>query len=250
MGISPETHVILYDAHGVFSSPRALFTFRAFSHNNSSVLNGGLPRWIEEGYRFESGDLHGAASTPARYPPPKFNADVIKTYAQMVNNAAHPLADPETGIVLDARARGRYLGTDPEPRPGLPSGHIPNSFSLPFSHFTNTHMFSNEAFLAEHPTFPFKMYTTLAEPGVLEHKLIKSIGRDRANAVLSGERRVVATCGSGMTAAVLWLGLSYIWEGQQLPRPTTISLYDESWTGYAGRPESKIDKAETYKEYD
>lgn len=55
-GITPTTHVVFYDTHGVFSSPRALFMFRAFGHDRSSVLDGGLPRWKDEGLKTETGE--------------------------------------------------------------------------------------------------------------------------------------------------------------------------------------------------
>ncbi|KIJ40195.1 hypothetical protein M422DRAFT_210039 [Sphaerobolus stellatus SS14] len=238
LGISRDSHVVLYDSHGLFSSPRALYMFRAFSHVNSSVLNGGLPRWVDEGYPIESGPLHGASSTSGKYPVPELNKDAVRSYSQMVNNSNLPASDPTSELVIDARSRGRYLGTDPEPRP-IPSGHIPNSFSLPFNVFTESHEFTNTSFLQSHPAFPFKSYTTLRPPTEINAELTKAVGPVYAESILEGERKVVATCGSGMTAAVLWIGLSSVWEarGRQLP---TLGIYDESWTGYASRKESKI----------
>ncbi|KAF8523064.1 Rhodanese-like domain-containing protein [Hysterangium stoloniferum] len=238
LGIAPHSHVILYDTHGVFSSPRALFMFRAFSHTNSSVLNGGLPRWVDEGHQVETGSESHASGPTVSYPTPTLNPAVVKSYAQMVTNSALQRSDSVADLVVDARARGRYLGADPEPRPGLPSGHIPNSFSLPFNHFVQPRASAYPAILEAHPSYPYKSYTTLRTPDEITEQLTQAVGVEYAGQILNGQRSAVATCGSGMTAAVLWLGISSVWEAQG--RDFTMGIYDESWTGYAARAESKI----------
>ena len=125
--------------------------------------------------------------------------------------------DSTSELVLDARARGRYralpsfptkscsflfrfLGTDPEPRPGLSSGHIPNSFSLPFNLFLtqNINIVSGET------------YTTFKTRDQILEELKKAVGEQETQAILEGKRKVVASCGSGMTAGVLWLGLNLL----------------------------------------
>ena len=104
----------------------------------------------------------------------------------------------------------RFLGTDPEPRPGLPSGHIPNSFSLPFSLFLtqNTNIVSEET------------YTVFKTRDQILGELKKAVGDEETKAILEGKRKVVASCGSGMTAGVLWLGLNLL-------GVKGIALYDE-----------------------
>jgi len=129
-------------------------------------------------------------------------------------------------IVLDARSRGRYDGTDPEPRPGLSSGHIPNSLSLPFNMFLQTQT---------SPTC--SQYTTFKTPPELRNALLEAVGEKHAELILRGDIPIITTCGSGMTAAVLWLGL------RLLNVDKDVSLYDESWTGYALRSSSKIEKS-------
>jgi thiosulfate/3-mercaptopyruvate sulfurtransferase len=135
----------------------------------------------------------------------------------------------------------RFHGTVPEPRPWLSSGHAPNAVSLPFSTLLT-------------PTSPNdpSAYQTL-----LPHDQLRKVIADAAGGeaglerVLSGERKVITSCGSGMTAAVVWLALHEL--GAQ-----DVALYDEvrslspcfsgraterrsqSWMGYAGRKESKI----------
>lgn len=84
----------------------------------------------------------------------------------------------------------RFLGSDPEPRPGLSSGHMPNSFSLPFN-----------TFLESRP----EGFTVFRQPEEIQQQLINAVGADNVEAILSGKASVTTTCGSGMTAAVSYL---------------------------------------------
>lgn len=104
----------------------------------------------------------------------------------------------------------RFFGTDPEPRPGISSGHIPNSFSLPFNLFLtqNTNIVSEET------------YTTFKSRDQILEELKKAVGEEETRAILEGKRKVVTSCGSGMTAGVLWLGL-------KLLGVKGVALYDE-----------------------
>ncbi|KAF9270457.1 Rhodanese-like protein [Marasmius fiardii PR-910] len=222
-GIRPDTHVVLYDTHGVFSSPRALYMFRSFGHSNSSIVDGGLPLWEMEGLWIESGQEQ--VPQKSQYPKPTFDTNSVRSYEQMVENADQDLSSQDVEVVLDARSRGRYLGTDPEPRPGLSSGHIPHSFMLPFNMFLQT----NQG--------PTATYTTFRSTTDIRKALHEAVGSSQAESIINGQRSAVTTCGSGMTAGILWLGL------RLLGAPKT-GLYDESWTGYAMRPTSKIAKGE------
>ncbi|PAV21810.1 thiosulfate sulfurtransferase [Pyrrhoderma noxium] len=225
-GITRDTHVIMYDSQGIFSAPRALFMFRAFGHANSSVLDGGLPRWEAEGFSTEPGSI-ALLSKPekASYPTPSYDKGVVKSYDQIVANAAlDPESDPSASLVVDARPNGRFTGQDPEPRPGLSAGHIPYSLSLPFTTFLETHQAPNG-----------QSYTSFLPKDKILEALEGKIGAKNTQDVLEGKRSIVASCGSGMTAGVLWLGLSIL--GVKSP-----AIYDESWTGYAMRESSKIVK--------
>ncbi|KZV77623.1 thiosulfate sulfurtransferase [Peniophora sp. CONT] len=229
LGITPDTHVVLYDTVGVFSSPRALFTFRSLGHTKSSILNGGLIRWEEEGLEVDGGEPAEITAT-SEYPAPTLQENSIQSYEQIVENSkADPAQDADASLVLDARPRGRFLGTDPEPRPGISSGHMPHALSLPFNAFVK----ANTIFGSD------KSYTTLLSPEEIRGVLEKTFGQSGAQEIMEGKRKITTTCGSGMTAAVLWLGLKTVNEG--IP----ISLYDESWTGYAMREKSKIIKEES-----
>ncbi|GAA5832585.1 hypothetical protein JCM11251_001377 [Rhodosporidiobolus azoricus] len=260
LGIKRESHVVFYDSQGVFSSPRAAFTFKHFSHPNVSILDGGLPRWIAEGLPISTtspSNPNPHALLPGekpRYQPifsellyavkPRVESYFIADIEDLFSDYKVPegeelsntlqwkdvVANTDKGegqgdAVLDARPAGRFHGSDPEPRAGLSSGHIPYSTSLPFS-----------SVLSE-PSATEPSYKTLKSPEELEGVFEGALGREEWEKVKSGERGVVTTCGSGMTAAVLWLAL------QRAGVSEKVGLYDESWTGYAQRPESKIVKS-------
>ncbi|KAG6832207.1 hypothetical protein H0H92_004172 [Tricholoma furcatifolium] len=207
-GIEKNTHVIIYDTHGVFSSPRALFMFRTFGHHRSSVLNGGLPAWLASNLSSESGALTPIVTTT--YPTPQLQIEALRNYEQMVNNSAAATSSSHaTDLVLDARSHGRFTGVDPEPRPGLSSGHIPNSLSLPFN-----------LFLSQNKASDGTTYTTFLPDKEIRKVLENAVGLKRTNMIIDGSLPVTTSCGSGMTAGILWLGL-------KLLGVEKISLYDE-----------------------
>ncbi|CEQ42813.1 SPOSA6832_04677, partial [Sporobolomyces salmonicolor] len=260
LGIARESHVVVYDSTGVFSSPRTAFTFKHFNHPLVSVLDGGLPRWESEGYPIDTSppanpnphalpDGHRPAYGPifsellyAKKPRVEsyFIADIEENFTEYkveegqerddVRQWEHITANIAKGenggeVVLDARPEGRFHGTSPEPRPSLSSGHIPHSLSLPFSAVLS----------AESSTSP--SYKTLLPAAELEKVFEHAMGGETWQQVKKGERGITATCGSGMTAAVLWLAL------QRAGASEKVAIYDESWTGYASRPESEIIKS-------
>lgn len=215
-GIEPDTHVVVYDTHGVFSAPRTAFTFKAFGHLNVSVLNGGLPAWIDNGLPTESGEPTSVTKTT--YPEPVLQDGIIRSFDEMVANAKMASRGQ---TVFDARSKGRFDGTDPEPRPGLSSGHIPHSLSLPFPTLLKTVSAKDG-----------KQYTVLKDQIELWRTLSDTVGGTEAldklrQASSGGELAATNTCGSGMTAAAIWLALQEI--GVQ------SSIYDESWMGWASR---------------
>ncbi|KAM5538236.1 hypothetical protein V8D89_008123 [Ganoderma adspersum] len=230
LGISPSTHVVIYDSHGVFSSPRALYMFRTFGHHRSSILDGGLPGWLSHGGTTQH---EQQKFMRVKYAAPTLDGQAVKKYEQMVENAElDPTKNVEAYYVLDARSKGRFLGSDPEPRPGLSSGHMPHSVSLPFTAFLETHSIPEDAASKIKGDLPLT-YTRLRSTQGILLALEESLGPQRAKEVLEGKRHVVASCGSGMTAGVIWLGLKSL-------GVDGVGIYDESWTGYAMRPESKI----------
>ncbi len=119
LGISNDDRVIVYDGAGLFSAARVWWTFRAFGHDDVAVLDGGWPRWTQQGRPVETGSVSPAPRT--------FRADIRPSLITTLDQVrAH------NGQIADARGAGRFEGTVPEPRPGLRSGHIPGSRNLPF----------------------------------------------------------------------------------------------------------------------
>ena len=198
LGIGARDRVIVYDSRGVASAARVWWTFRAFGHDAVAVLDGGLPRWRAEGRPVESG-------TPAPRPR-KFTArlrrSLVRDLAAMRRNVTMRKAQ-----VLDARSRGRFAGTEPEPRAGLRSGHIPGSLNLPYDEL-------------------YQRDGTLLPPQELTAKF-EAAGLDLG-------KPVVTSCGSGVTASVLALGL------YAAGRPD-VAVYDGSWTEWGGRADTPIE---------
>ncbi|PWZ03000.1 Rhodanese-like protein [Testicularia cyperi] len=220
-GIDPATHVVVYDTHGVFSSPRTAFTFKAFGHAKVSVLNGGLPAWIDAGLPREQGDP--AKHEAKQYPEPVLEDGIVRSFDEMVANAK---MGARGQTVFDARPKGRFDGTDPEPRAGLSSGHIPHSVSLPFP-----------TLMKQVEGKDGKKYSVLKDQIELWRLLSDTVGGMEAldklrQASSGGELAATNTCGSGMTAAAIWLALQEL--GVQ------SAIYDESWMGWASREKEGI----------
>jgi thiosulfate/3-mercaptopyruvate sulfurtransferase len=196
LGISNDDMVVIYDSGGWVAAPRAWWMFLSFGHGSVRVLNGGLKKWAAEGRKVENGEV---APKPATFKA-TFDARRTRDMQQLIANLASRAEQ-----VIDARANDRYQGKVAEPRPGLRSGHIPGSLSLPY----------NRLFDAATGT-------------------MKSLDELRAAFVGAGVNLgapVVTSCGSGVSAAVLTLALYRL--GVENP-----ALYDGSWTewGAAGGP--------------
>jgi thiosulfate/3-mercaptopyruvate sulfurtransferase len=196
LGIGDQMDIIICEQEGVFSGPRAWWTLRAFGAQHVYLLDGGLRSWIEAGLPTHSGPVHRA---PAVFRA-KLDQNAVKDFSQIHEMiAAH-------GQILDARSAGRFAGTLPEPRPGLSSGHMPGATSIP--------------------------YTELVEDGRL--KPVEELRRTFIAKGVDLQQPITTTCGSGVTAAVLALGLEAAGAKQ-------VSLYDGSWAEYAARPEAVIE---------
>ncbi|MBE7210839.1 MAG: sulfurtransferase, partial [Gluconacetobacter diazotrophicus] len=176
LGIGSDSRVVVYDQSGVASAARAWWLFELFGHDAVQVLDGGLPAWRAAGGAVETGEPAPPAA-PGRFVP-RLRAARL---AGLGDVAALSRDGFPGAVMLDARSRARFAATVPEPRPGLPGGHVPGSRSLPF----------NELLDADKRFLP---------PEQL-----------RARFAAAGWRpgdRVVTSCGSGLTAAVLSLGLA------------------------------------------
>ena len=201
LGISNATRVIFYDQKGLQSSARGWWLMKLFGHEKAAVLDGGLPKWLAEGRATESGDAEAAV---AQVYTPDFRADLVKGIGDMKRIIAQGNA-----LILDARTKGRFDGTAPEPRPGLPSGHMPGARSLPFNELLNADF-------------------TMKDAAALR-ACFAAAGAD-------GAKPIVTSCGTGVTACILALGLKQAGLGD-------AAIYDGSWTEWAGRPETHKEKS-------
>jgi len=195
-GIGNDSLVVFYDQKGLASAARGWWLMGLFGHDQAAVLDGGLPKWRAEGRPTETGDPDPA--TPAKFLP-AFRAGRLRAVGDLLRNL-------ETGeeLVLDARAAGRFDGSLPEIRPGMPSGHIPGSRNLPYA----------QLLAPDQTLLPAEeLRTRFAAAGV------------------DGSRPVVTSCGSGVTAAILTLGMT-------LAGLPPGALYDGSWTEWGGRPDT------------
>ena len=198
LGVGNATRVVCYDQKGLHGSPRGWWLLRLFGHDKVAALDGGLPKWRAEGRATEA----GAPATPA---PASFVPDLNTHRLAGIGDVKRIVAGTEAGtMVLDARSKARFDGTAPEPRPGLPSGHMPGAVSLPF-----TELLAPDG--------------TMKDPAALR-AIFAARGAD-------GARRMVTSCGTGVTACVLALGALRA----GLPEP---AVYDGSWTEWASRPET------------
>lgn len=197
MGISDEHMVVAYDGAGIFASPRVAWTFRTFGARRVAVLDGGFPAWRAGGYPVEAGE-----------PDPRETAQFL---AEFDEEAVLSLADLRevlaTGSaqVLDARSAARFSAEEPEPRPGMRSGHMPGALNLHYGALVKD--------------------GRLAEPEAIEAAM-RAAGVDPS-------RPLVTTCGSGVTAAILLLAI------ERTGRPAP-ALYDGSWAEWGSRQDTEV----------
>ena len=194
LGIGDGHRVVVYDGAGLFSAPRVWWMFRVMGHADTVVLDGGLVKWRAEGRPIEN--RVRVPSSPRHFTTRVQNAMVRDREAVLQN------IETKAEQVVDARSAGRFSGTEPEPRAGIASGHIPGSRNLPFTRLLNT-------------------------DGTL--KADAELASEFRQAGVDLERPVTTSCGSGVTAAVLALALCKL--GKQ-----DVALYDGSWSEWGSVP--------------
>lgn len=188
LGVGDGNRIVVYDANDFFASARVWWMFRVMGHQDVFVLDGGLRAWEAEGGEIE--DLPPVV-TGGRHFTPRVRSDLLKSMDQV-----RSAVDGPSSVILDARPPGRFNGTEDEPRAGLRSGHIPGSYNIPSGRLVGAD-------------------GKMRPRGELEEILNAFKGQP-----------AIASCGSGVSAAVIALALAELgnWD---------VAVYDGSWSEWA-----------------
>jgi thiosulfate/3-mercaptopyruvate sulfurtransferase len=198
-GVGNTSRIVFYDQKGLASAARGWWLMGLFGHDNAAVLDGGLPKWLKEGRPTQDGEPAAPVAATFR---PDYRAGQLRGVGDILRNVSSGAEQ-----VVDARAAGRFTGAIPEPRAGMRSGHIPGSVSLPYTDLLQAD-------------------GTFRSPGEVRG-LFEAAGVD-------GSLPVVTSCGSGVTACILTLGL-------RIAGFPEGAVYDGSWTEWGGRSDTPVE---------
>lgn len=198
LGINKNSCIVVYDTHGVYSSPRVWWLFRTMGFTNIAVLDGGFPAWKKANFPIEKKQIQDVelGNFKVCFEPEKLID--LEIVLESVKNRSKQ--------VVDARSKGRFNATEPEPRKEIRSGHIPTSTNLPFSSLLNNIELKSKEDLEQ---------------------LFKEVNPD--------SKEMIFSCGSGITACVLALGAS-------IAGYKEMAVYDGSWTEWGSLTHLPIEK--------
>lgn len=200
LGVSSDKHLVVYDEGNLFSAPRAWWMLRTFGVEKVSIVAGGLEGWRRDGLPLEQG--------LPELPEGDFYGRVDPLAIKRLTDVLL-VSHEGSAQIVDARPAGRFNGQVAEPRPGLRSGHIPGALNVP--------------------------WTELVINGEL--KTTDELNEIFARQGVDFERPIIASCGSGVTAAVVVLALTTL-------GVNGVSLYDGSWSEWGARTDLPIEPAQ------
>jgi thiosulfate/3-mercaptopyruvate sulfurtransferase len=199
LGIGNNTNVIVYDGMGLFTAARPWWMLRAFGHDRVAILDGGLPKWIAEGQPVTDRPVPDRKASFTASPRP----EMVRTIDTMLDNL-----NTKSEQILDARSPGRFMGAEPEPRPNCRSGHIPGSRNVPYDHLIDPQ-------------------SKMVLPVHCLQSRFRGVG-------INLDKPVVTSCGSGVTACVLALGLHLLGKKD-------VAVYDGSWSEWGTHPDTPVE---------
>jgi thiosulfate/3-mercaptopyruvate sulfurtransferase len=199
LGIDNKTHVVAYDTPGLYSAARVWWLFRHYGYDNVSILDGGLKVWKAAKLPLQAGDVK---PVPATFVPGE-ERGLLARWPDVL----HSSKDGDAQI-LDARTPGRFAGTEEDRYPGTRSGHIPNSLNL--------------------------YWANLLEADSRKLLPADQIRERLAAAGITDDKPVTLTCGSGLTACILALGL-------HLTGKDNWRVYDGSWDEWGRKQDLPVD---------
>ncbi len=193
LGIDNQTHVVVYDTPGLYSAARVWWLFRQYGYDHVSVLDGGLKAWKLAGHPVVSGEVRHAATS--------FTVGECRDQLALWHDVLEISAQRNNGII-DARTAGRFAGTEQDRYPGTRAGHIPNSLHL--------------------------YWADLLDPTSRTFRNNDALRELFSKAGLDWNQPIAISCGSGLTACILALGL------QQCGKEDW-KVYDGSWDEWGRR---------------